>query len=101
MDIHILTAERRRVAHEFRARLTRLGTLRTQLSKALTDEARQYLYGAVDEEMAACRGLGDELLQLDVSIQTMQMNEVAAKRNPISSERQDPRRHPVPHLARQ
>lgn len=79
MDTHILMAERRRVAEEFRARLTCLGILRTQLSDAFTDEARQYLYAAVDEEMAMCRGLGDKLLQLDASIQAMQAREVAAK----------------------
>jgi len=81
MDTHILSAERRRVAQEFRARLTRLGTLRTRLSNALTDEARQYLYAAVDEETAACRGLGDKLLQLDISIQAMQNSELIARKN--------------------
>jgi hypothetical protein len=82
MDTHILNAERRRVAHEFRAKLARLRTFRTQLSEAITDEARQYLYSAVDEEMAACRSLGDSLLQLDVSIRTMQESESAARKRP-------------------
>jgi hypothetical protein len=97
MDTHILMAERRRVAEEFRARLNRLGTLRTRLFEARTDEARHYFYAAVDEEMAMCRGLGDKLLQLDASIQAMQTREVAAKgaRPPsVTGAKRDPRNLP-------
>ena len=41
MDIHLLMAERRRVANAFRAKLTHVATLRTQLADAVTDEARR------------------------------------------------------------
>ena len=108
MDTHILMAERRRITEEFRARLTCLGILRTRLSDALTDEARQYLYVAVDEEMALCRGLGDKLLQLDASIQAMQTRELAAREAPwfsitVQNATQRPERVPrfeVLHSAR-
>lgn len=83
MDFHILMAERRRVADEFRARLTCLGILRKRLADASTDETRQHFYAAVDAEMATCRGLGDKLLQIDASIVAMQTHGRA--RSPTSA----------------
>src|SRR5262245_61741535 len=58
MDIHILMAERRRIAEEFRSKLTQLSKLRNELVDARTDEGRCYLYAAVDEQSAAFRELG-------------------------------------------
>jgi hypothetical protein len=78
MDIHILMAERRRIADEFRSKLTQLSKLRYELVDARTDEGRSYLYAAVDEQSAAFRELGEKLLQLDNSVRTLQAREVAA-----------------------
>ena len=85
MDVHLLMAERGRVAEAFRAKLTQVAMLRGQLADALTDEARQHLYMAVDEEAALCRELGDRLLQLDVSILALQTRETAKTPSPLLS----------------
>jgi len=85
MDVHLLMAERRRVAETFRAKLTFLAMLRGQLAEALTDEARQHLYAAVDEGAATCRELGDRLLKLDGSILALQTRETAQERSPLLS----------------
>ncbi len=80
MDIDILMAERRRLADEFRSKLTRLGQLRGQLVDARTDEGRHYLYAAVDEETAVFREPGDKLLKIDASIVELETREaVGAK----------------------
>jgi hypothetical protein len=79
MDIHILMAGRRRVADEFRSKLTQLGKLRGQLVEACTDELRSYLYAAVDEEAAMFRELGDKLLHLEASIMALQKREAAGE----------------------
>jgi hypothetical protein len=72
MDVHMLMAERRRVSEDFRAKLASLAMQRSRLADATTDEGRQYLYAAVDEEAGICRKLGDQLLELDGLIQAMQ-----------------------------
>jgi hypothetical protein len=77
MDIHILMAERRRIADEFRSKLTQLSKLRNELVDARTDEGRSYLYAAVDEHSTVFRELGEKLLQLDNSVRTLQAREVA------------------------
>ena len=77
MDVHILIAERGRVAEQFRSTLTCLGILRAQLIGCLTDEGRHHLLSALDAEAEVCRELGDKLLQLDASIVTIQNREVA------------------------
>lgn len=76
-----MMAERRRIADEFRSKLTQLGKLRGQLVDACTDEGRSYLYAAVDEEAATFRDLGDKLLQLDASILALQTREAAIRQN--------------------
>jgi hypothetical protein len=68
MDVHLLRAERRRIAEQFRSTLTCLGILRGQLIGALTDEARQHLRSAMERESAVARELGEKLLNLDSSI---------------------------------
>jgi hypothetical protein len=80
MDIHILMAERRRIADEFRSKLTQLSKLRNELVAVRTDEGRCYLYAAVDEQSAVFRELGEKLLQLDNSVRALQAGEVAAAR---------------------
>ncbi len=80
MDIHILLAERRRIADEFRSKLTQLSKLRNDLAEARTDEGRCYLYAAVDEQSVVFRELGERLLQLDNSVRALQAREVAAVR---------------------
>jgi hypothetical protein len=80
MDIHILLAERRRIADEFRSKLTQLSKLRNELVAARTDEGRCHLYAAVDEQSAMFRELGERLLQLDNSVRALQAREVAAVR---------------------
>ena len=78
MDIHILLAERRRIAEEFRAKLTQLSKLRNELVDERTDEGRCYLYAAVDEQSAVFRELGEKLLQLDTSVRALQVRDAAA-----------------------
>ena len=85
MDIRLLMAERRRVANAFRAKLSDVAMLRAQVADAHTDEARQRLYGAVDEAVAACRDLGDKLLQLDARVLEMQTREAAVRSSPLVS----------------
>lgn len=80
VDIHILMAERRRLADEFRSKLMRLSQLRGQLVSACTDESRQHLYAAVDDEAAIFHDLGDKLLELDASILALQTREAAGAR---------------------
>ncbi len=77
MDIHLLMAERSRVADEFRAKLSFVAALRGQLANARTDEARQSLYAAVDRETGECRNMGQHLFQLDAKITAMQWQERA------------------------
>ena len=72
MDIHVLVAERSRIADEFRTKLTFVAALRGQLANARTDEARQRLYAAVDRETGECRNMGQHLFQLDAKIVAMQ-----------------------------
>ena len=50
MDVHLLLAERQRIAEQFRSTLTCLAMLRAQLIAALTDEARQHLLAILEEE---------------------------------------------------
>ena len=85
MDVHLLMAERGRVANAFRAKLTQVAMLRGQLTEALTDEARQHLYVAVDEEAARRRELGNKLINLDASILALQTRETAQERSPLLS----------------
>ena len=47
--------ERRRVADEFRLTLTCLAILRAQLTRSLTDEARQHLCAVIGEKAAQWR----------------------------------------------
>ena len=72
MDVHLLMAERRRVSQEFRAKLASLTLQRSRLTDAMTDEGRQHLHAAVDEEADLCRKLGEKLLELDDLILAMQ-----------------------------
>ncbi len=72
MDVHLLMAERRRVSEEFRAKLASLAMQRSRLADAMTDEGRQHLYAAVDEQAELCRKLGEKLLELDGLILEMQ-----------------------------
>ena len=76
MDLHILRAEQRRIADDFRSTLTSLGILRAQLIGCTTDEARQHLLAAIEEGAGASRDLSDELLRLDVSIMKEQAREL-------------------------
>ena len=85
MDIHILMAERRRIADEFRSKLTQLSKLRNELIEARTDEGRCYLYAAVDEQSSAFRELGEKLLQLDNSVRAIQAREIAAAQFEVGS----------------
>ena len=80
MDIHILMAERRRIADEFRSKLTQLSKLRNELIDARTDEGRCHLYAAVDEQSAMFRELGEKLLELDDSVRALQAREAAVAR---------------------
>ncbi len=72
MDVHLLMAERRHVSEEFRSRLASLAMQRSRLADAMTDEGRQHLYAAVDEQADLCRKLGEKLLELDGLILEMQ-----------------------------
>ena len=81
MDIHILMAERRRIAEEFRAKLTQLSKLRNELVDVRTDEGRCCLYAAVDEQSALFRELGERLLKLDTSVRALQARDAAAAKH--------------------
>ena len=83
MDMHLLRAERHRIAEQFRSTLTCLGILRGQLVGALTDEARQHLRSAMEGESAVARELGEKLLKLDASILDLQTREPAQRRSPL------------------
>ena len=85
MDVHLLRAERQRIAEQFRSTLTCLGLLRGQSIGALTDEARQHLRSAMEEESAVARELGEKLLKLDASILELQTKETAQRRSPLLS----------------
>ena len=85
MDVHLLRAERQRIAEQFRSTLTCLGILRAQLIGALTDEARQHLRVAIESEAAVSRELGEKLLALDASILELQARETAQQRSPLLS----------------
>jgi hypothetical protein len=85
MDVHLVRAERRRIAEQFRSTLTCLGILRGQLIGALTDEARQHLRSVMDGESAVACELGEELLKLDASILDLQTKDTAQRLNPLLS----------------
>jgi hypothetical protein len=92
MDVYMLIAERRRVSDNLRAKLASLATQRSRLADATTDEGRQYLYAAVDEEAGNCRKLGDQLLELDGLIQAMQSRAT----DPEEEESASPQAAPLP-----
>ena len=85
MDVHLLLAERQRIAEQFRSTLTCLAMLRAQLIAALTDEARQHLLAILEEESAVSRDLSAKLLELDASILEIQTHESAQRRSPLLS----------------
>ena len=65
MDVHLMIAERRRVANEFRLARTCLAILRAHLSYSLTRETRQHLFPVIGEMSAKSRRLGAKLLEVD------------------------------------
>ena len=85
MDVHLLLAERQRLAEQFRSTFTCLSILRAQLIGASTDEARQHLQSAIDDQSAVARELGEELLALDASILELQTQESGQARSPLLS----------------
>jgi hypothetical protein len=84
MDVHLLMAERRRVADEFRSTLTYLAILRAQLIRS-TDEARQHLLAVIEDEAAESHKLSEKHLELDAAILEMQTREAALRRSPLLS----------------
>ena len=87
MDVHLLLAEgqRQRLAERFRSTFTCLSILRAQLIGASTDEARQHLKSAINEQSAVARELGEKLLALHASILELQTKETAQRRSPLLS----------------
>jgi hypothetical protein len=83
MDIHLLVAERKRVADEFRSTLTCLAILRAQLTRSLTDEARQHLLAVIGEKVAQSRKLSEKLLEADAAILKMQTFEAALRSSQV------------------
>ena len=76
-DIHVLTAERQRVAEKFRAQITSLGMLRGLLTQAPTEKAREQLHEAIDDEHARFEELADKLLHLEASVLVLQARETS------------------------
>ena len=83
MDVHLLRAERQRIADLFRSTLTCLAILRAQRIGAATDEARQQLQSVIDEQSAVARDLSERLLAADASIIEMQGWEARERRSPL------------------
>ena len=82
MDVHLLRAERQRIAELFRSTHACLSILRAQRIGASTEEARGHLQAAIDEQSAVARDLGERLLAADASIIEMQSWEVRERRRP-------------------
>ena len=76
MDVHLMIAERRRVANEFRLARTCLAILRAQLSYSLTRETRQHLLAVIGETSAKSRRLGAKLLEVDAAVLEMRLHEM-------------------------
>ncbi len=85
MDVHLLRAERQRIAEQFRSTFTCLSILRAQFIGASTDEARQHLQSAIDEQSALARELGERLLALDAAMLDLQTQGLAERRSPVQS----------------
>jgi hypothetical protein len=85
MDVRLLLADRQRLAEQFRSTFTCLSILRAQLIRASTDEARQHLKSAINEQSGAARELGEKLLALDASILELQTQESGQPRSPLLS----------------
>jgi hypothetical protein len=73
MDVHILAAEHQRIAERLNSTRTCLGILRAQIIGCLTDEARQHLLCAMEEEAEVCRDLAGKLLQVEETILTLRI----------------------------
>jgi hypothetical protein len=82
MDVHLLRAERRRIAERYRSTLTCLGIMRAQRIGASTEEAQGHLQTAIDEQSAMARELGERLLAVDASIIETQSWEVRERLRP-------------------
>lgn len=82
MDVHLLRAERQRIAELFRSTHTCLSILRAQRIGASTEEARGHLQAAIDEQSAVARDLGERLLAADASIIELQSWEVRERLRP-------------------
>jgi hypothetical protein len=82
MDVHLLRAEHRRIAYQYRSTLTCLGIMRAQRIGASTEEARGHLQAAIDEQLAVARNLGERLLAVDASIIELQSWEVRERLRP-------------------
>ena len=80
VDIHILLAERRHIGEQLRSTLTRLSILRAQFSGRLTEEARQHVRCAINEEAEVFRDLGNKLLKFDATILEMQTERLETAR---------------------
>jgi len=76
MDVPFLISERRRVPDEFRLARTCLAILRTQLTDALTCEARQHLLAVIGETSAKSRRLGAKLLEVDAAVLELRLREM-------------------------
>jgi hypothetical protein len=72
MDIDDWLAQRMCVADAFRAKVTHLGMLRTQLANSASEPERGKLRAAIDEGAAACRQLGASLLEVDAFVSAQQ-----------------------------
>jgi len=68
MDVQTLLAERQRIAERLNSTRTCLGILRAQFISCLTEEARQHLLCAMEEEAEVCRELAGTLLQVEETI---------------------------------
>jgi hypothetical protein len=73
VDVHILAAERQRIAERLNSTRTCLGILRAQIIGCLTDEARQHLLCALEEEAEMCRELAGALLQVEGTILALEI----------------------------
>ena len=76
MDVHLMIAERRRVANEFRLARTCLAILRAHLSYSLTRETRQHLFPVIGEMSAKSHRLGAKLLEVDAAVLEMRLHEM-------------------------
>jgi hypothetical protein len=68
MDVQTLLAERQRIAERLNSTRTCLGILRAQFIGCLTEEAREHLLYAMEEEAEVCRELAGTLLQVEEMI---------------------------------